>query len=337
MRPFKKILLIRLDKIGDLVLTLPVDQGLAGGGMEVVWVIPKGLAFIGDHAFPKRRYIELDKATSWKKFWNFVAWIKHEKPDSAVVFHGPWWLGLALFIAGVPRRVTKLSQWHSFLFFNRGIRQKRSLADSHELEYNYQLVEQGFAFPKDSLLRETLELHADPSQLRKFQLTYKNYFVVHPGMAGSAQNWPMQNYQSLIKKLIELHDVVITGTTSDQAYLSTIESEFKTHPKVKWLVGQATGSELIAILQGAKAVVAPSTGVLHLAASTGTPTIGIYSPVRVQQPKRWGPKGLRTSTLMPQVTCPGELKCLNQNCPIFDCMYQISPEQVFESLKVAIK
>ena len=110
MRPFKKILLIRLDKIGDLVLTLPVDQGLAGGGMEVVWVIPKGLAFIGDHAFPKRRYIELDKATSWKKFWNFVAWIKHEKPDSAVVFHGPWWLGLALFIAGVPRRVTKLNQ-----------------------------------------------------------------------------------------------------------------------------------------------------------------------------------------------------------------------------------
>ena len=49
----------------------------------------------------------------------------------------------------------------------------------------------------------------------------------------------------------------------------------------------------------ARSVVAPSTGVLHLAAALGVPAIGIYSPLKVEHPRRWAPRGPRATFLVP--------------------------------------
>ncbi|MEN0059029.1 MAG: glycosyltransferase family 9 protein, partial [Bdellovibrio sp.] len=55
------------------------------------------------------------------------------------------------------------------------------------------------------------------------------------------------------------------------------------------------------VLGAAKAVIVPSTGIAHLAASLGTPVIGLYSPVRVQHPRRWAARGPQVKILMPPV------------------------------------
>ena len=39
----KKVLLIRLDKIGDLICTLPADQILDSSAFDVTWVVQKDL------------------------------------------------------------------------------------------------------------------------------------------------------------------------------------------------------------------------------------------------------------------------------------------------------
>ena len=57
----KKILLIRLDKIGDLICTLPADQVLDESVYDVTWVVQKGLGSIVDLGTKHRNYIELDK------------------------------------------------------------------------------------------------------------------------------------------------------------------------------------------------------------------------------------------------------------------------------------
>ena len=68
----KKVVLIRLDKIGDLISTLPSDQTAYLSGADVTWVISKGLAFITQAAQPRRKFIELDKSSPLQSFWTLA-------------------------------------------------------------------------------------------------------------------------------------------------------------------------------------------------------------------------------------------------------------------------
>lgn len=307
-----KSVFIRLDKIGDLIASLPVDElsFLSEKNISVSWVISKGLGFIAESSLPKRKYLELDlndRKTSTKKL---IQYLKEEKPESVVVFYAPWWVGYACWRAGVPLRVTRKSQWHSFLFFNRALRQSRSLALMHEADYNRELVE--FAFQEKHQGEATPYLKLDPPNRRtlfeKHALQPKEYFVVHPGMAGSALNWPQSHYNILIEKLINAGPVVITGTKSDDPYLTEIKPQWEKNQKIRYLQNQLSMEDLLTILKNARGVVAPSTGVLHLAASLGTHCVGIYSPVTVHSARRWGPRGPHAHAISPPDEVPPQME-----------------------------
>jgi ADP-heptose:LPS heptosyltransferase len=216
---------------------------------------------------------------------------------------------MASWMAGVPERMGRLSQWHSFLWLNIGIRQKRSTSDRHESDYNFDLVEIGFnrlgvkRADNPALLKKTYLRLMPPNPFATLEargLKARGYRVVHPGMGGSALNWPTASFAELIERLAREMPVVITGTAADRKHLAGLEHLRETH-EVRWLVEQLRVSELLDLLSQARSVVAPSTGVLHLAAALGTPAIGIYSPRRVEHPRRWGPKGVQVTYLLPPV------------------------------------
>jgi ADP-heptose:LPS heptosyltransferase len=297
----KKNLLIRMDKIGDLVLTLPVDQVLDSKD-QTVWFITQGLEFFPEHASPKRQFIGFKKQFSWLEFKRMYLTIKKLKPDRAIVFHAPWWVGLALLCAWVPTRVGVRSKWHSFLFFNSSLRQKRSRAEKHEAHYGLELVERATQQKFEFANLKPLSLSSGfyPEKLSEWGLERMDYIVVHPGMAGSALNWPISKYIGFIQEISKTTTVVVTCGPQDEKYVGPIRKEFTGHEKVKILEGLSL-KELLLVLEKSNGVLAPSTGVLHLAASTGVPTLGIYSPVGVERALRWGPRGLNADTLTPVI------------------------------------
>jgi ADP-heptose:LPS heptosyltransferase len=363
-----------MDKIGDLILTLPVDQN--PDLQHSHWIITDGLGFIAEHAQPARRFSEWPRTVSRLQFLAHWRWLRAQQFDRVVIFHAPWWVSALTWLARIPLRAGVRSQWHSFLFLNRAVRQKRSRAECSELEYGYRLIEAslGLALPRQTLklgsmtslpARATSTLshttssqphalssstNAAPSVEVSSLLPAGRYVVVHPGMAGSALNWPINNYAELVRRLCQQTNVVITGTASDRATLVPLrallaEQAHETHlaanaqPKshasqqdiastksdhyatderryrVTWLNEKLSGAQLIACVENASAVIVPSTGVAHIAASTGVKTIGIYSPVRVQHPRRWGPMGTDVHVLLPNVeSCPGETSCLGSAC-----------------------
>ncbi|MBX3022855.1 MAG: glycosyltransferase family 9 protein [Bdellovibrionales bacterium] len=326
------ILLIRMDKLGDLVVSLPVDEHPALAGARLHWFISKGLSFITEQAVPKRQSTEFKRGFSPFEFLRMVRWIQKHSPQTAVLLHNPWWVSAAVWFAGVPERIGRKSQWHSYLFLNVGIRQKRSLADRHESDFNFDIVEWGFnrlgvrsTFNLSGLKRTFLRLMApNPFGTAEARgLKERGYYIVHPGMAGSALNWPAENFVTLIERLAERRPVLITGTKMDQKYLRAIE-KVKGLPNVRWVVDELRASELLDLLSQARAVIAPSTGVLHLSASLGTPTLGIYSPRKVEHPRRWGPKGLYAEYLVPQVADADNFAA--------DVMREITPEHVLQKL-----
>jgi ADP-heptose:LPS heptosyltransferase len=322
------ILLVRMDKLGDLVLSLPADEHPVCSGRRVHWFISKGLGFIPEQAVPRRQATEFKRRFSPVEFSRLLRWLRKNRPRTVVLLHNPWWVSLAMWLAGVPERIGRRSQWHSFLFVNVPVRQKRSMADRHESDFNFDLVEFGFnhlGARRTSLLaglKKTYLRLRPPNPLATVAsrgLKARAYRVVHPGMAGSALNWPGGNFVELIERFAREYPVVITGTASDRKYLREVEG-VREIPGVRWLVDELRPMELLDILSQARSVVAPSTGVLHLAASLGTPAIGIYSPLRVQHPRRWGPKGQNATYLVPPA----------QEADMFapDIMKQITPEQV---------
>ncbi|AGH94883.1 glycosyltransferase family 9 protein [Pseudobdellovibrio exovorus] len=289
----KKVLLIRLDKIGDLICSLPADQVLDSSEYDVTWIIQKGLGSVVDLGEKPRKYFELDKKdpkTSAKLLRELLQTLK---PDIAISLQGPWWVNFELFKARVPIRSGVKSQWHSFLFLNKGIRQKRSLAVKHELEYNLDLVQETLDIPSTKEFHYFEIKKPEASHLLSdFGLVPKKYVVVHPGMMGSAQNWPQSEYIKLIQRLTQKgHSVVVTGTAQDEPYLDQIKAACVQHPQVIWLQSKLNLNQLVEVLAYAEYVIVPSTGVAHLAAGVGTLVKGLYSPITVQHPRRWAPRG----------------------------------------------
>ncbi len=301
------IVLVRMDKIGDLVVSLPVDEHPVFAGQRVHWFITQGLGFVPQQSQPKRIAHEFRRGFSAFEFFRMVRWLNGHRPQTIVLMHCPWWVSLAAWFAGVPERMGRLSQWHSFLFLNLGLRQKRSASDRHESDYNFDLVEWGFGRlgvkPADNLelIKKTFLRLSPPNPFATLEargLKTRAYRVVHPGMGGSALNWPVEMFHQLIVRLAGEMPVLITGTKIDRKYLHGLK-DLQGTAGVHWLVEQLKPAELLDLLSQARSVVGPSTGVLHLSAALGTPTVGIYSPRKVEHPRRWGPRGLNVTCLLP--------------------------------------
>lgn len=322
----KKIVFIRLDKIGDLICTLPVDQVLDTTVYQVTWVVQKGMGVIVNLGEKKRSYIEIDKNNPTESKKVLTDFLQKNQFDIAVSFQAPWWVNYILFKAKIKKRIGVLSQWHSFLFFNHGIRQKRSQSTQHEFDYNLDLVKKiTGALPKENQdIFFQIKKPNSSEVLEKFNLQQKQYIVVHPGMMGSALNWPQENYIKYIySQILKNKTVVVTGTEADTPYLLKIKSEFNSNPQVIWLQSLLTLEELVQILYYSEKVVAPSTGVAHLASSLGKTVYGIYSPVRVHHPVRWAPRGPQVHIYVPQIKCPAFHNCLEKKCSYFNCMDKI--------------
>lgn len=325
------IVLVRMDKIGDLVVSLPVDEHPALSGGKYIWFVTKGMGFIPEQSAPKRPAVEFKRGFSPFEFIRMWRWFKTYEPRTVVLMHCPWWVSMAAWLADVPERIGRKSQWHSYLFLNLPVRQKRSQSDRHESDFNFDLVEYGFnkvgMRTTSNLLqiKQTYLRMVPPNPFGTLEvrgLKSRAYRVVHPGMAGSALNWPQENYVELIERLAADAPVLITGTKMDTKYLQGVQ-KVKDLRNVHWLVNELKINELLDLLAQAKSVIAPSTGVLHLAASLGTPSVGIYSPRKVEHPRRWGPRGSDVTFLIPPV----------QDADNFspDVMKQITVEQVYEA------
>jgi heptosyltransferase I len=299
------VVFIRLDKIGDLVSTLSVDEHPELRNWKVKWVVSSGLGWIAAQATPPRDFIEIspDKKNWKESYRRLFKFLRQEKPEAVVVFQAPWWVSLACFRAQIPLRIGRKSQWHSFLFFNRSFRQSRSLSEKHEAQYNQELVEQGLGLKHVDLPPLRLQGNFAPHLLEKLNVQKNKYLVVHPGMFGSALNWPQSHYNTLIENLVGKNVVVVTGTPQDERFLSEIKQRWKSHPQVRIAQGKLSLQELMSVLSMSSGIIAPSTGVLHLAASLGIPSVGIYSPILAHHPKRWGPRGPRTIFLLPPEGC----------------------------------
>lgn len=112
------------------------------------------------------------------------------------------------------------------------------------------------------------------------------YVVVHPGAAVAARRPSVPTARRHVAALVEAgRRVVVTGTLDEAAVTAAVAGG-----QARDLGGRLDLSELAAVLAGAEAVVAPNTGPAHLAAAVGTPVVSLFAPVVAAA--NWAPYGV---------------------------------------------
>ncbi|NDD92691.1 hypothetical protein EBZ37_11450 [bacterium] len=168
------------------------------------------------------------------------------------------------------------------------------------------------------------------------------WVAVHPGMGGSALNWPESHYLDLAEALlIAGYGVVVTGGPGEQVILDRFMERFgKEYSGSIFTYGgqfAADVQRLAAVYRRMKLVIAPSTGPLHVAVAVGSPVLSFYPPVRVQSARRWGPyRDTQAVVLTPEVYCGQEFRCAGQRCASFPCMKSISVDRTLMEVSTLV-
>ena len=328
-----KVLVTRTDRLGDLVLSLPVFGWLnrARPDWELhAMVAPGAVPLVQHHPGIARvwTWTDRDDHAGLAEELNAVGF------DAAVLLQYRRQLARLLRRAGIPRRYGPRSKLTSWFLLNRGVRQQRSRSRRHELDYNLELV-QRLAPEADTLADGHPGLYLSEEQRRRGERfraeqapDARRVVFVHPGSGGSALDWEPQRFAEVANGLARKDGwrVFVTGSEADRAVLDGVRPLLT--PEVAVLAGRYDLPEFMGVLSGGDLMVGPSTGPLHIAAALGLAAVGLYPPVATMSPRRWGPRGPWVRTLEPPVACPARRVCTENRCPHYNCMTGIGTEEV---------
>jgi heptosyltransferase-2 len=329
----KRILIVRTDRLGDVVLTLPLlpalrrcfpDAFIAMLLKEYTGEIVEGNPFVDE-------IIWYDKGGMSVPFRKMCKLLRGRSFDAAVIVYPRFRLACLMMCAGIPLRIGTGYRYYSFLL-NRRVYEHRKDAAKHELEYNFGLLRE-----LGCTTRERPEFFIDIPETARLrvaeilrQASGKKVVVIHPGSGGSAREWPAEFFGSLALTLASRGDIAIfvTGSGSDAAKVHQVVA-LSAHQAVS-LCGILNVKELAALLRKASLFISNSTGPIHIAAAMGTPVIGLYPQHTAMSARRWGPWADRKRVLVPQKSpqCSDCTKSAGQRC---ECMASIPVEDVLRN------
>jgi heptosyltransferase III len=350
-----RILIVRPDRLGDVVLSTPVldvikrnypQSRLTLLVREAVVPVVEGLPSVDEILVyrPEGAHAGLGG------IWRLAGEIRQRKFRIAVVLQAGWRVALAVFLAGVRYRVGPLSKLHSYFLYNRGARQRRSQVEMHEADYNLQLLRKLGIRVGTRHVPTSVALAPGAAGRAAEWLRERGFqpgaplVVVHPGMGGSALNWPESHYVELLRALVrEGRSVLVTSGPAETALVGRLAAALGTAAERIIVYSGSATAESLGMLGGllshASVVVAPSTGPLHVAVALGKPVVTFFPPIRVQSAIRWGPyvKDERAaSVLVPEVYCGEDFACRGNLCNYFPCMRTLTVNEALEKVNLML-
>ncbi|HTY59523.1 MAG TPA: hypothetical protein VMF59_11935, partial [Bacteroidota bacterium] len=136
-----RILVVRTDRLGDVILTLPVFNALRRRypAARLVFLAGRYAGEIAEGYGPVDEILWYDDAAGPVPFFAMRARLRSAHFDAAVIVHPTLRLALLAFLSGIPVRVGTGYRYYSLLF-NRRVFAHRKTAERHEAEYNMGLL-----------------------------------------------------------------------------------------------------------------------------------------------------------------------------------------------------
>ncbi len=277
----KKILIMRTDKLGDVILSTPVIENLR-------------IAFKHSHiAFLCRPYTKdvikenpyLDEVIIYDKYGKhksllatikFALGLRAQKFDWALILHPTNRTHLIAIIAGIPLRVG----WDKKMSFtlNKKIPHRKQEGKKHESQYTLDMLRalevtvktDRLHFPLNAAAKKSIEKILKEHGVKEED----KLIVIHPAASCPSKRWSQKNFSGLTALLLEKTNaqVIIVTSAAEKKFGQLIVEE----NKVIDLRGELSILELGALLARANIFISNDSGPVHIAASLGVEGISLF-------------------------------------------------------------
>jgi len=346
----RRILIIRLDLLGDLVMSLPAVSALkhAYPKAEVtVLALPYAAALL-ELAPEVDRVLTYDvnrirlpsevlKAANYRELFSLVRQLRRSKFDLCLSLHGRFACVMA-WLSGCPRRYGYSAEAYPFML-TRTLPGGRYDVRQHEVLYNVRLAELAGA-GVDWSQRHTPKLSIPQAEQRRMRHLLEEFevradsllVVIHPGASnGSAKRWLPRYWGELASRL---HDelaasVIVTGTPGEAGVVQDVVRSCRFKPVI--LAGQTSIPQLGALLKRADLLLSSDSGPAHMAAALGTPQVTIFGPTDPVIYAPCSPKAVVVRRELPCSPCYDARATAECRFGHVNCLRELAPDEVYQA------
>ena len=307
-----RILLSRIDRIGDVVLSTAIPR-------EIKKAFPNSFVSVLVKKYTKDIYLDnpyVDEIILFdgeddnkpKTFWQLVEEIRKFKFTHAFMLLPNERLNWILFFSGIPNRIGVGHKLYQFLSFSKYVDRRKYIPLRHEADYCLDMVRKIGIEPKSNEpeIFLTKEEIIKRDELKKKFAPNKELIIGITTTSGkSSPNLTVEKYKKLIIRLsIENNIRVIVTDNKTPFNINNI-------PKVIYPNIGLSLRDSIINFSALDVLVSASTGPMHICAALKVPTISIFCPLPACSPKLWGPLGNKSEIILPEenycsTVCPGD-------------------------------
>lgn len=340
---WKRILVIKLIAIGDLVVALPTIKALRKSFPDAyltmlvtprVKEVVEGLPYLD-----KIIYYDILSKDKVRGLFKIISLLRRERFDVVIELDHYYRItSIITFFAGIKNRV-------GFDLPGQGRRglvtiKVPYLVDVHEVEAFLETAKEIGADISDKELVEIWTSAKDKEHVDKFLkeagVTDEDFLVgIHPGTGPSAtsRRWAPEKFGKLADWLIKEKNakVIFTGANSELELINESVKFMTLKPIIA--AGKINLKQFAELCRRCSLFIGVDTGPLHIAAAMKTKVIGLYGP---NTPLKWGPYGKGHITIYKNLDCsPCTKQYLGQvsKCPKPKCMEEIKVEEVMQVVK----
>lgn len=334
----KRVLAIRLDTVGDVVMTTPALGAMVDAGSEVTLLtstfggaLEPMLPYLSSVVtldVPWMKHAERHGATPAAQM-RMVEWLRAQHFDLAVVFtvstQNPACAAYLAHLSGIGR-VASHVQGKLYGLVTDPVDDLDAAGDSrHEVVRQLDLVHAlGYQSHRSAL---RLDVPRPPKVVCAVldQVAEGPWCLIHPGATAQSRRYPLQQWVRVIDLLEESGlRVVLAGGRSDRSRCAELSRRVRRRPIRT--DGHLTLQEFTALVKAAPVAITCNSAASHLAAAAGTPQVTLYAGTNPQH----APWSECATVLRHHTPCAW---CLSSTCPHGTpiCTASIAPTSVVDA------
>ena len=364
-----RILLIRPDHLGDLVLTTPVLHALKSHipkATITMMVGPWSSEVVARHPaidrlltcpFPGFQRTPQKPLAPYKLLFSTARQLRQGHYDLAINLRPDFWWGAALlYLARIPHRpgyaiapgrpflsraLPFRAPEHAVVSNLRLVSAASEILGGAPLEEPYTAQRYPLAFTPTPAEHEWVRTHLALEGVA----AEAPIVVIHPGTGTAVKLWSNTAWAACANALPELLTsptpmrFILTGSQTERPMLREITRDMNSPPL---LLTDMTLGQMAAVLQRAILVLGVDSGPLHLAVAQGTPTIHIFGPTDPLIFGPWGPpeRNVVIASTQRCPTCPcipcGRLDFRPEELAAHPCVRLVPVQLVVEAIKTIL-
>ncbi|MEW6088954.1 MAG: lipopolysaccharide heptosyltransferase II [bacterium] len=322
----KKILVLRHDRIGDMILSTGIFHALKKKYPDAYIIV---LASKTNSDIIQNNP-DVDEILIYKGIKQFIKEIRKKKVDLAVDLFFTYELKQAFlaYLSGARYRLGFENAGREIFFNIKGPGMDNSCSMNDHLAGLISCLDMDFKGYQFRLNLSDEEKKWAENYMTSHGIKKDSFKIaVHPGGFYPSQRWPEENFVNISEKIMENYSfqIILFGDKNEEKLLKNIKHKIESGNVS--IFCSLTLRQAVSLLNECDFFIGNNSGLLHIAYALKIPAVSMMGPT---DPVLWRPEGENNIVLRKDLECS---PCGRAKCEDHKCMNLISADEVFEAVK----